>query len=299
MKAEGNIRRCNICSQPVDRIEHLRWRKDGYEILECPTCGTLFRADLPTPAELTEIYGPDYFADISATGAGRGYSDYLGEEINHRANAAARMQLLERYHPVASLLDVGSAAGFFLDEARKRGWRVEGVELAVDMAHYARNRLGLEVHASPFEDADVKPNVFDVITMWDYLEHSLDPARDLRKAASLLRQNGLLAISTGDAGSIPAKVFRSRWHLLTPRHHNFFFTRRSLERAFQDAGFEVVLMKYASSRYSPHYLVHKLQTLTDWPVLPRLARQVQRTSLGRRGIPVNLFDIVTVIGRKN
>ena len=166
------------------------------------------------------------------------------------------------------------------------------------MAHYAQ-RLGLRVHASPFEEADVKPNVFDVVTMWDYLEHSVDPTRDLRKAASLLRQNGLLAISTGDAGSIPAKVFRSRWHLLTPRHHNFLFTRPSLERAFQDAGFDVVLMKYASSRYSLHYLVHKLQTLTDWPALPRLTRRVQRTSFGRRGIPVNLFDIVTVIGRKS
>jgi SAM-dependent methyltransferase len=299
MKTEQQpVRRCNLCAEPVDRVRHLRWRKDGYDIVKCPACGTFFRADLPTPETLAEIYGPAYFSDAMAASAGEGYADYLGEEANHRQNAAARVTLVEQYQPAGRLLDVGCAAGFFLDEARGRGWRVQGVELAEHMADFARSRLDLCVRTTPFAEIQVEPDSFDVITMWDYLEHSVDPAADLRRAASLLGPSGLLAVSTGDAGSIAARVFRSRWHLLTPRHHNFFFTRASLERAFGDAGFEVVLVKYAWSRYSVHYLVHKLRTLTDSSILSGFARKTRGHRLADIGIPVNLFDIVTVVGRR-
>ena len=299
MKGEhGGVLRCNICAQPIDRTRHHQWNKDGYDILKCPSCGTLFRAELPTPAALAEIYGPSYFSDTTGTSGGEGYSDYLGEEANHRVNAEARVKLVERYQPPGRLLDVGCAAGFFLDEARHRGWGVQGVELAPEMAAYARDRLDVPVRAMAFGDIEVEPDAFDAITMWDYLEHSVDPTADLRQAALLLRSGGVLAVSTGDAGSVAARVFRSRWHLLTPRHHNYFFTRPSLERAFADAGFEVLLMKYASSRYSLHYLVHKLRTLTDSSILSRLARRTRTSRLAGIGLPVNLFDIVTVVGRR-
>jgi SAM-dependent methyltransferase len=294
--SEGTV--CNVCETSVDRTTQLQWLKNGYEILKCPECGTLFRADLPTPEDLARIYGPEYFVDSSALGAGTGYADYVREEANHRLNAAARVGLLERFQEVGSVVDVGSAAGFFLDEARKRGWAAEGVELAPEMAEYARDRFGLVVHAVPFADVDLNRSGFGAVTMWDYLEHSIDPAADLRKAAALLQPNGLLAVSTGDAGSLAARVFGSRWHLLTPNHHNFFFTRASLEEAFRRAGFQIVFVKYAWSRYSVQYLVHKLQTLSNIRALRSLAGTASRSAVGRRSIPINLFDIVTVIGRK-
>jgi 2-polyprenyl-3-methyl-5-hydroxy-6-metoxy-1,4-benzoquinol methylase len=299
MKADRkSVIQCNLCAQAVDRVRHLRWKKDGYDILRCPGCGTLFRADLPTPEALREIYGPAYFADRSDMTGGRGYSDYVSEEANHRVNAATRVKLVERYLPTGRLLDVGCAAGFFLDEARRRGWRVEGIELAVEMAGYARDRLDLFVRPIPFADIELEPDAFDMITMWDYLEHSVDPAGDLRRAALLLRSGGLLAVSTGDTSSMAAQVFRSRWHLLTPRHHNFFFARSSLERAFREAGFEILLVTYASSLYSLQYLAHKLRTLTDWSILSALARKTRQSSFAGIALPINLFDIVTIVGRR-
>jgi SAM-dependent methyltransferase len=295
---DEGFRLCNICRSRVTRAADLQWQKDGYDILRCPCCGILFRADLPSPGDLHEIYGPAYFVEEAGCTPGQGYSDYLGDEQNHRMNAAARLKLLERYQPAGRLLDVGCAAGFFLDEARQRGWDAEGVELAVHMAAYARDSLGLSVRAAPFGEAQLEPGAYDAITMWDYLEHSIDPGADLQRASELLRPGGVLAVSTGDAASIAARVFRSRWHLLTPRHHNFFFTKASLQKAFRGAGFEVVLTKYRSSLYSLHYMVHKLQTLTDWRLVSALARIAGRTRLAGPSIPINLFDIVTVVGRR-
>jgi SAM-dependent methyltransferase len=272
--------------------------KDGYDILKCRSCGVLFRADLPDSDSLREIYGAAYFTASAGDTGGQGYADYLGEAPNHRANAQARIRLLEKYLTPARLLDVGCAAGFFLDEARRAGWEGEGVEVSAGMVDHARNQLGLSVHDAPFADVELDSESFDAVTMWDYIEHSADPAGDLRHSSRLLRPGGVLALSTGDARSMIARLSGSRWHLLTPRHHNFFFTQRSLQQAFASAGMKVELMTYASNLYSVYYLLYKLRTLWDFPALERMAGRVGRTRLGERAIPINLRDIVTVVGRR-
>jgi SAM-dependent methyltransferase len=295
---EREVYECNICGTSVLGTVDLRFQKDDYDILRCSSCGTLFRAELPDPAELREIYGPAYFSDSAGATHGQGYADYLSEEENHRANAVPRLKLIERHQPPGRLLDVGCAAGFFMDEGRQRGWRVEGVELSPEMAGHASEALRLHVHALPFQELEVPPGELDAITMWDYIEHSTDPRGDLERSGELLRPGGVLAVSTGDAGSVVARLSGRRWHLLTPRHHNFFFTRGSLEQAFRTAGFDVLRVEYASSLYSVHYLAHKLQTLTNLRVIASLSRTLRSSRFGSRAVPVNLRDIVTVVGRR-
>jgi SAM-dependent methyltransferase len=289
---------CGICGAPVDRERDRRWRKDGHDILRCRSCGTHFRADLPSAEALLEIYGPAYFSEAAGDTGGQGYADYLGDEANHRLNARSRLKLLERYCSPGRLLDVGCAAGFFLDEARQRGWKTKGVELAAPMAELARTRLRVDVDTGSFAAFAAEPEAFDTVTMWDYIEHSNDPRGDLRRAADLLAPGGVLAVSTGDVGSLAARAFGSRWHLLTPRHHNFFFTRSSLERAYRDAGFDVLETSYAWSRYSVHYLLHKLRTIGNVGLLQRISTALVHTRLGGLAVPVNLFDVVTVVGRR-
>ena len=289
---------CNLCRAPIDRRRDLRWEKDGLDIVRCPSCGTLIRADPPSYDALEEIYGPAYFSDASGTTRGQGYADYLGEEANHRANAAARVRLLQRHQPAGRLLDVGCAAGFFLDEARRAGWQVQGVEFSTEMAAYARSRLALDVLGGSFDQVELPPETFDVVTMWDYLEHSIDPAGDLLRCGSLLRREGVLAISTGDAASLVARISRRRWHLLTPRHHNFFFTRASLEGALRRAGFEIVVVKYSAGLYSLGYLLYKVRTLADWPLVTGLSSAIGRSRAGALAVPVNLYDIMTLVARR-
>ena len=206
--------------------------------------------------------------------------------------------MLDAYVRPGRLLDVGAAAGFFVAEARMRGWDAWGVELAPEMAAFGRDQLQLDVRTCSFADARVEPQSLDAITMWDYIEHSVDPAADLRRAADAVRSGGVLALSTGDAASLVARLSGSRWHLLTPRHHNFFFTAGVLERALRDVGFEVVEEAHRSSLYSVLYLAHKLRTLVDVSVVRRIADGARRQGFGQRTIPVNLFDIITVVARR-
>lgn len=289
---------CNLCGALVELPRDLVWVKDGHPIVRCRGCGLLFRGDLPGDTELVSIYGDDYFrAGTEGTG-GEGYPDYLGDEQLHRRNARRRLDLLARFVAPGRLLDVGCAAGFFLDEARCRGFDVAGVELAPSMARHARERLGLDVVEDSFLRAELPSGPYDCITMWDYIEHSLDPTADLARARELLRRGGALALSTGDSGSLVARVSRSRWHLLTPRHHNYFFDRETLRRGLEGAGFRLRSTAAPAATYSVGYLAHKLQTMSRVQPLERLATTIERSRVGAVPLPVNLWDVVTIVAER-
>ena len=290
--------RCNLCDTPLGHDQPPRWTKGGYEIFKCRSCGLLFRGMVPTPEELLSIYDQRYFRRDEGADAD-GYADYLSDEAEHRMTARRRVRQLNRSSICGRLLDVGSAAGFFLDEARAQGWDVHGIDISPEMSAWAREHLGLDVATGLFQIADFPSRSFDAVTMWDYIEHSIDPAEDFAKASDVLRPGGLLMLSTGDAASLVARVSGRRWHLLTPRHHNFDFTVETLRRYLDDNGFEVLSASHPGAQYSLRYLVYKLGTMAPRSVrLQRLSAWVSESSVGQRSLRFNLFDIITVVARR-
>jgi methyltransferase family protein len=251
----------------------------------------LMRGRLPGRDELEEIYAPEYF-EYRPDDPVDGYADYVGDAERHRETARRRLSLIDRFAPSRGrLLDVGAAAGFFVDEAIRAGWEAEGVDIAPHMVEWGRRELGgVPLHVGEIAAVEGE-EAFTAVTMWDYIEHSLDPDGELAKSNELLAQGGILALSTGDLDSVAARLSRSRWHLLTPRHHNFFFRARTLTRLLDRTGFEVAWLGHPGSRYSLAHLAYKSA--------PRaIARRIADSRLGRYSLPVNLFDIVTVVARK-
>jgi 2-polyprenyl-3-methyl-5-hydroxy-6-metoxy-1,4-benzoquinol methylase len=289
---------CVLCGGSFARTGHVRWTKDGYDVVRCPTCSLLFRADLPTQAELDAIYGLAYFK-AEADSGGEGYLDYLADEDVHRSAAERRLDALEDAVPPGALLDVGAAAGFFVDEARKRGWDASGIDISAPMVEWGRRTLDVPLEQASIAEARAGEGSLDALTMWDYIEHSLEPADDLRRAHELIRPGGVLALSTGDAATFVARISGSRWHLLTPRHHNFFFTARTLAELLRRTGFEIEHLDHRGSRYPVRYLVHKLRTLVPSRALDAVTGRVVESRLGSIAVPLNLFDIVTVVARRS
>jgi 2-polyprenyl-3-methyl-5-hydroxy-6-metoxy-1,4-benzoquinol methylase len=290
---------CNICRAPLAPDRPV-YRKDGFDIVCCGQCGVLQRATLPTKAELAEIYSAAYFTDDPAQPGRNGYAGYVDDGPFHRRTAQARLSRLEGHVAVRRprLLDVGCAAGFFVVEAAARGWAAEGIDVSDEMVEWGRANLGADITQGGFHDFGPLEPAFDVITMWDYIEHSLDPVDDLERARLLLRPGGLLALSTGDADSLVARLSGSRWHLLTPRHHNFFFGRKALSRLLERNGFEVETARHERARYSAAHVTLKLDTLLPTGAARRASHRLGRSRLGSVGIPLNLFDIVTIVARK-
>jgi hypothetical protein len=278
------LQACVVCDGTLEPA----FVKDGFELVSCTTCGLLMRRTLPGRRDLDEIYAPEYFA-LDADKPVGGYADYLADAERHRETARRRLALLARSVPARGrLLDVGAAAGFFVDEARHAGWDAEGVDVAAHMVEWGRQELGAPLRVGKISDVG---GAYAAVTMWDYIEHSLDPPGDLARANELLVPGGVVALSTGDVDSLAARVSRRRWHLLTPRHHNFFFSASTLTRVLGRTGFQVTWLGHPGSRYSLAHIAYK--------AAPELvARRVARSRFGRYSLPVNLFDIVTVIARK-
>jgi SAM-dependent methyltransferase len=255
------------------------------------------RGQLPAYEDLEEIYAPEYF-EYRPEESTDGYADYLGDAERHRETAKRRLALIERFAASrGKLLDVGAAAGFFVDEAVRAGWDAEGIDIAPHMVEWGRRELGIPLRVGDISLVDER-GAYEVVTMWDYIEHSLDPAGDLARSNELLAPSGIVALSTGDIDSVAARISGSRWHLLTPRHHNFFFGARTLPLLLGRSGFEVAWLGHPGSRYSVAQLAYKLDRMARTSPTAAAARGISNSRLGRYCLRVNLFDIVTVVARK-
>jgi 2-polyprenyl-3-methyl-5-hydroxy-6-metoxy-1,4-benzoquinol methylase len=295
----GPVRRstCNLCSTEFSAGSGELFVKDGYSIVRCPSCQLVFRATLPTAEELTEIYGEAYFGAGGGEGGRDGYLDYVGDEEVHRVNARRRLDSLAGLTTPVPLLDVGAAAGFFVDEATRRGWQARGVDVSSAMVEWGRRHTGADLLLGGLRDAPADREE-SCITMWDFIEHSIDPRGDVEHAFGRLRPGGVLALSTGNADSALARISLERWHLMTPRHHNFFFSRRTIVRLLRATGFEVVSVRHSSALFPLWYVAHKACLIVDRSIVDAAARRLARSRLGGRNVPLNLWDVMTVLARR-
>jgi 2-polyprenyl-3-methyl-5-hydroxy-6-metoxy-1,4-benzoquinol methylase len=204
------------------------------------------------------FYDRDYFQSAAAA---KGYSDYAALEPGVRRTSRARLRRIsgllahrskpdrnewiiarntvsEREPSAPRLLDLGCGTGVFLDEARSAGFDVEGVEVSAYAADQARAR-GLVVHGAPLDTIDFASADFDVVTLWDVIEHVPDPMATLEQAAAALRRGGVLALSTGDVTSLCARLSGAHWHLFTLPEHLCFFSPRALRSMLRACGLRV------------------------------------------------------------
>ncbi len=151
--------------------------------------------------------------------------------------ANSQLRLIQKHASGTNLLDVGCAQGFFLFNASKAGYTAKGVEISQAAVAYARNELGLDVEAKPFEELRFAENHFDVVTLWQVLEHVAYPLMMLKEAHRILKPGGLLVVSTPNIAGIPAKILRRRWWDIKRLHINQFATK-TLTDILRNAGFK-------------------------------------------------------------
>src|SRR2546428_841626 len=174
-------------------------------ILRCVSCGLVFAA----PDEREEgscSYSEAYYHEGV-------YADYLSDRLAIQRNASRTLAELGELTSGRILLDIGCAAGFFLMAAKEAGWTVRGLEKSLYMAGYARRQFSLAVDHGSIENPSAGLERSDVVTLWDTLEHLYHPARAVENIRRLLRPGGLLALSTGDYGSVLRRLTGRRWRL--------------------------------------------------------------------------------------
>lgn len=281
---------CVVCGDTARRsfIRH-----GEFEVVACGGCGLRVLDPMPTAESASALYSDDYFRNDSALA--RGYDDYESERDNMRATFRDRLRHLPEPAAHARLLDVGAAAGFFVEQARLAGWDAEGLELNGWAAEYAREELGVPVRRGSLEDAGYPDRSFAAVTLWEVIEHIPQPREFIREIARILQPGGLLALSTPDAGSAVARLFGRRWlGWKKIPEHVFFFDRDTLGRLLREEGFEVLSTRYVSLTVRASYALDRLAALVGVPWLARVPK-----AIGNAPLRVNpLYDLMVVARRR-
>ena len=233
---------CQLCrSEEADLVFHERDRLHGidglFSLMQCRRCGLLYLNPRPTREEMVRHYPRDYL----------GYST-----LHHRRSFLMRLDcwygmrrraraVLERTDSKGGkVLDIGCSTGEGLDAMRRLGdWEPYGVEINNAAAGYARDNLGLDVFPGTLLEAHYPDAFFDMVTMWNVLEHLHRPQDTLTEIARIVRPGGVLVISIPDPDCVEARILGRYWAGWDAPRHLTLYSRHTVSRALDLAGFDV------------------------------------------------------------
>lgn len=244
-------------------------RLPGGIYVRCRSCGTVFADPRPADAVLVsrlDEFAPDTSADTPAA------LDGLVE------GERWKLDIVEPVVASGRLLDVGCGNGAFVAGAARAGYDAEGHDLAPKVAAAASARWSLPVHTGDLAGLDAAP--YDVITLWDTLEHAVSPRALLADVARLLAPGGHVVVLSPHSAGLSARVLHGRWWAFGPNDHLVLFSGDALADALQDAGLvpDVVTTRQLSPPYPPedadprrplmraHGVVARREALQRWLV---------------------------------
>jgi len=267
-----------------------KFRASGDELLidqlvRCTQCGFQYvnprlRSDLIF-SSYTEGDDPAYVSQVDARE--RTFAASLGE-IERVAGGKGK------------LLDIGTAAGAFVAAARSQGWEAEGCEPNKWLAEWGARHYGITIRQGSVYDQPYERQTFDVVTLWDVIEHTPNPRQMLDRCRDLLKPGGVLVVNFPDIGSWIAKSMGRRWLFLTSVHL-FYFDRSSMRRMLEAAGFTVARTRPHVQRLELDYILFRGSILSE--TLSRSARAVFKTlGMSRAHVPYWLGQTL-MIARAN
>ncbi len=234
-----------------------------YEYFECESCELLFAADLPKREELLAEYEG---AAFDATTESRFAADAY----------------LRALHPILgvgvdSVLDVGCGDGEFLLACRDFGiTRLQGIEPSTAASSLAREGIGSCIRAGGYEEQSAGEQ-FDLVTLFQTIEHIDDPLGFFAKAKELVRPQGYVAVACHDYHALVNRILREKSPIFDIEHLQVFSTK-SITRAMEKAGLEVVSVNPYSNTYPFAY----------WMRLSPIPRGIKAMPIFTRGLLAKL-----------
>lgn len=220
------IKKCVIC----DGIGFEKlFIKLNYQIVKCSSCNFIFINPTPNRNKLETYY--KYF-DYK--------SGYINETVIRQDSKRTLIKLKRLGFKDGLLFDVGCGAGFFLDEARKVGYKIQGIDVSKGAIVYAKNILKLNVTNADLLDCKYSNNNFRIITLIQVIEHLIDPKPILRKIYELLEHNGVLYIATPNINSYLSKTLKKDFNYMIPPEHIGFYSNETLNKILSKVGFKII-----------------------------------------------------------
>ena len=211
---------------------------DRFRVGKCSSCGVAYT--MPRPPSLDKYYPLRY----------RRYGRLVTGVLN--ALYGVRVSRWARLKPEGgSVLEIGCGPGLMLAALDRRGWRVLGIERNEAIAEVARRALGIEIVTTPVEALPTDAQ-FDLIIMFQVLEHIGEPVTLLKECAKRLAPGGRIIMNVPNFSSWQSRFAGSKWlHLDVPRHL-VHFTPQTLAATLERAGLRTADMRFASLEHDPY-----------------------------------------------
>lgn len=284
---------CGLCGSARSRTKF----EDGpFSVVTCEECELTYVTPRLRDASLIEhVYDEGYWT--SGAAKSRGYTDYRADAPLYLKTYRRRLAVVRRhFERPGRVLDVGCAAGYFLEVMRGEGWEIQGLEPSDPIRAAAAERLGeAHVRGGLLHEAGLEPSSFDLVTFWDVLEHIPDPVQALAHARTLLREGGRILIETQNVDSRAAALLGKRWQHYKHAEHIYHFNPRTLDDVLRRAGLEAVenTPRLGGKYVSLGFIAERAGKLH--PIFSTLLAPLRL--LAGVSVYVNLFDEMIVVAR--
>lgn len=237
---------CNSCNKESFRIlfEKKSSKEEMYQVVKCSHCGLVQVNPQPSVEEVSKYYSDDYFTKRTD----RGYDNYYSDKIRSEIERVFRLNLedLEFFDWEKNLpkekrtIDIGCAAGYFVNYMKSQGWTSEGIEIAEGPVRYAKDILKLNITKADFLNWDLEiKEKFDLITLWASIEHLHKPKETLQKIYSHLKPGGRMILSTCRFGVL-ARITGINWRYMNVPEHLYYYSFDGLINQCENLGFKKI-----------------------------------------------------------
>ena len=222
---------CCVCDNKNPADFKVLYQKEKFSVVECNKCSFTF-----IPPYFRKQISYENYKDENVANAVRNGNNFVKIE-RHKL----RYHLIKKYKPSGSLFDLGAGWGHFMLTGQQYGYDVYGIEIAEQPYLYSKNDLKLPVdHIDFFEMKEDK--TFDIITMWDVLEHIDKADTFIEKCARVNTKGGYIVIQVPQIDSYFAKKYKDEWKMMSLDHVNYF-GKKTITQLLNKHGYEVECIK--------------------------------------------------------
>ena len=248
---------CNLCGANDTELvyvekDRLMKLPGSFRLVRCRRCGLLYLNPRPTPDEIGYYY-PEHYGPYNVTPEEE--PSWI-DRLDHDYGNWKRARLIRPIYPHGGrILDIGCATGNFLHMMRRLGsWELYGLDISPAATKYARERCGVNTFTGELADAGYPDTHFDVVTMWDVMEHVYDPTSTMIEVRRILKPAGLFLVRVPNVATWDARLFGGYWGGYDAPRHLYVFSPETFRGLLQKAGFQVKRMRSLVLSYHPFAL---------------------------------------------
>lgn len=230
---------CDLCGNAKTAFfMRLADRHTGeiFTLVKCEMCGLIFLDPRPNQDEISKYYPENYECFFSD----ENQNSKLETWHLSRSNAWKLNYLRKNTIKSGKLLDIGSGTGDFLKVCQDQKWEVTGIELVAKAAEIARKKHNLHIITGHFENVELPLGYYDVITLWDVLEHLPSPSKAFARIHQLLKNQGWAIFSIPNLSSFDRHLFGPAWIGWDVPRHFYSFSESHIETLAKNTGFRVI-----------------------------------------------------------